>query len=145
MFVHLRGRQLVAREQRLRIGAGGELARLLHPCGHVGRLVGNLVEVPRSRGIAGQVEDVDAVVTGRADVVVQDRGDQHHAVQLHAIVAEHVGQRRRARGAIRFADQELRRVPALIHRQVANDEAIEGAQVLIDAGEILRRAFAHGA
>ena len=33
----------------------------------------------------------------------------------------------------------------MVHGQVAPDEAIEGAQILIDAGEILRRPFTDGA
>ena len=129
----------------MRVGTGGELASLLHPVPNLGRLVGNLVVVPGRRRVAGQVGDVEHVIAAGADVVVEDRRDEHHAVQLHAIVAEHVGQRRGAGCPVGFTDEELGRVPALVHIEIALNEAVEGAQVLVHAGEILGGSFAHGA
>src|SRR6202041_1005302 len=98
-----------------------------------------------SGGVAGQVGNVKDVIAAGADVVVEDRGDEHDAIQLHAVVAKHVCQGGRAGGAVGLADEELGRVPTLVGVEVALDEAVEGVQVLIDAGEVLGRGFAHGA
>ena len=64
---------------------------------------------------------------------------------MDAVVAQHVGQARRAERAVTLADEELGRVPALVHRQVAQDEAVKGLQVRVHAGEVLGHGLAHGA
>ena len=43
--IKLGGGQVVSLEERVGVGAGGELAGLLNPGGEVGGLVGDLVEV----------------------------------------------------------------------------------------------------
>jgi hypothetical protein len=41
--------------------------------------------------------------------------------------------------------EKLGRVPALVDGDVANDESVEGAQVRIGSGQLLRGSLAHGA
>jgi hypothetical protein len=55
-----------------------------------------------------------------------------------AVVLQHVGDVRRARRAVRLAEQELRRLPARVHRRPALDELRERVRVLVDAEEVAR-------
>src|SRR5579862_2842273 len=94
--IELRSRQLVALEKRLRIRAASKLARLLDPSGYVRGLVLNFVVIPRRSRITWQVENVDIVVAGIANAVVENRRDQYNAIQLDPIVEKRVSERGRS-------------------------------------------------
>ncbi|CAM5188527.1 hypothetical protein CDEN61S_02435 [Castellaniella denitrificans] len=68
--------------------------------------------------------------------VVQDRGLQGHAVEVHAILVQDIGQHGAAGCAVGFAEQELGRVPAVVFGQVALDELLQRGGVLVHAPEI---------
>src|SRR6266404_2029384 len=77
---------------------------------------------------------------------VEDVGDEDDAVEVHAVVfLEIVAERGGAEGAIAFANQEFRGVPAAIAADVQGDELGEGLYVLIDAPKVFVLRFANGA
>src|ERR1700732_1233497 len=112
----------------------------------VGAIRKNFV-VPRGRGIAWQIEDVSLIVAGVEGngAEVEDRGDQHDAVEIHAVVIlQIVGEGGGAEGAVALADQEFGGVPAIVAADVDGDEFGEGLDVGIYAPEILVLGFADG-
>src|SRR6266576_435490 len=77
---------------------------------------------------------------------VEDVGDENDAVEVHAVMfLQVVAERGRAEGAITFADEEFRGVPAAVAADIQSDELSEGLHVLIDAPEIFVLRFADGA
>ncbi len=79
------------------------------------------------------------VLAGRRGVErveVERARDQHHAVEADARALQPVGDVRGAGRAVRLADQELGRAPAVVRRQPALDELGERARVLVDAVEV---------
>jgi hypothetical protein len=107
--------------------------------------VRDLVVVPGDGGIAGKIGLGIKVVARRVDVVVEDGGEQDDAVEGDAVVVERGDQS----GGARVCRSSRRRGtwagPALVHGDVAGDELVEGLDVLVDAGEVLGGALAHGA
>src|SRR6185437_15283881 len=144
--VELRLRQSVTLMQRLCVGPARELTRLLDKILHraaAGYRLRHLLVVPGDRRIARQIAHRFDVVPRRVRVVVQDRRQQDHAVELNPIIVQRSHQRCRARRAVALAKQILRRVPPLVHRDVSRHEFVERLHVLVDAREILRRSLAH--
>ena len=108
---------------------------------------GQRVVIPRRRGLGRQVErerPIAAADRGRREIdvpvegEVEHRREQHDAVDADALTLQRVHQHRRARRAVRLAEQELRRVPAAERRDVAVYELAERANVGIDAEEVAR-------
>ncbi|CAG9237703.1 hypothetical protein BGLA2_80036 [Burkholderia gladioli] len=138
---------------QLRILRGHEVLDLQRELAVAGRRRRDLVEVGRHLGITEEVADhaVGRVlqlqrVVGRVAVgdrvgfarireVVEDRGLQHDAGQVHAgrfdRQREHVGARR----AVGLAVQVERRTRAIVHRDVAADEVAHHAHVRVRAPE----------
>ena len=76
---------------------------------------------------------------------IEDRRDQDDAVQVDGVVIlQIIAQGGRAEGAVAFADQKLRRVPAVVAAQVGDDELREGLDVFVDAVKIFFLRFADG-
>ena len=105
---------------------------------------GQAVVVPRGGGHRRQRRDVggvDARVEARAiyrEIEVEDRRQQDHAVQVDAEAArQFVGQDRRTRGAITFAEQVLGRIPPAVLVQELLDEAGERMRVVVHSPERL--------
>ncbi len=71
--------------------------------------------------------------------VVEDGGQQHDAVAGDAVVLQPLDQARRARRAVGFAEQEFRRIPAIVLGDVALHETAERGDVLVRAPEALVR------
>jgi hypothetical protein len=101
--------------------------------------------VPRDGGLGGQVADVRVVQTVAVDEfgAEVERGRQEHdAVEVHTVLLQHVHQHGRARRAVRFAEQEFRRIPAAVLRDIPLNELFERSTVLIDAVELFRLGVA---
>ncbi len=104
--------------------------------------VRQLVVIPGGCGVGGERELIGQVDTGielraiRAEVEAQYLRKQNYAVEVEvAFGFEHVGKNGGARGAVAFAEQIFRRVPASIFREELNDEIGKGVRILIDAVE----------
>src|SRR3546814_11498543 len=66
--------------------------------------------------------------------LAEDLRQQDHAVEIGAVLRlQHIGEHRRARGAVAFAKQVFRRIPALVARQESLDETGERLGIGIDA------------
>ena len=68
--------------------------------------------------------------------VVEDRRLQRNAVQVDAVLVQLVREHAAACGAVRFAEQVFRRIPAVVLRQVALDELLQRIRILVDAPEV---------
>ncbi|MNE39934.1 hypothetical protein D3C80_1339160 [compost metagenome] len=119
--------------ERQRIGPPGEFAHLGHIGFEAGGAVGYGVVIP-GRGRIGRHQYGKVVV--RPAVAVDHQRQQDHAIELHALVLKPIGQTGGPGGAVGFAKQIFGRSPALVHRDVAGDEAGEGIHVLLGAPEI---------
>ena len=95
--------------------------------------------VPVHRGFGRHVGFEGKIVarSGEDRIEVEHRREQDNAVERHVPILQVVDQRRRARGAVTFAEQKLGRVPAIVERDVALDELCERGGVLIDAEDRL--------
>ncbi len=67
---------------------------------------------------------------------IDDRREQHHAVDRNVAVGEIAGQPRRARGAVAFAADKERRAPEVVFVQETADELAEGRQIVLHAPEV---------
>ena len=69
---------------------------------------------------------------------LQDRGDEHDAVQVQAVaVLQVAGEPGGAGGAVALADEELGREPAPVAGGVEPDEVADRLDVLFEAVELL--------
>ena len=96
----------------------------------------DLPEVPGDGRVGRQVPNEHGIAARSQGVVVENRRHQNDAIQLHPAGIERIRQRRRTRGAVGFAEQELGRVPPVVHRHVAMNELVERLHVLVGAGEV---------
>src|SRR5437870_12722927 len=92
--------------------------------------------VPRGRGVGRQKEDKPVV---RAPVREGDRREQHDAVQINLVpLLQDARKFRRARCAVAFSNQKLRRGPALAAGNVLVDEIGEPIGIGDDAVKLPR-------
>ncbi len=69
--------------------------------------------------------------------IVEYGREQHHAVAGDTLVLQPLDQTRRTRRAVGFAEQEFRRIPAIVFGDVTLHEAAESIDVLVRAPETL--------
>src|SRR5580658_2400925 len=96
---------------------------------------------------AGKVKDEGQIVTGveRDGAEIENGRDQHNTVDVNAVMLlQIISQRGGAEGAVTFADEKFRRVPAIAAIEIDVDELREHFYVLIDAPEILVLRLADG-
>src|ERR1700728_261541 len=102
----------------------------MQPGQELGRLVRDLVVIPRRGGEAGQREEEAVLGAGIAIgavggvVEAEDLREEDDAVQIDAVTLEGGGEYRIASGAIALAKEEARRVPAIVLGEEAADEAL---------------------
>ena len=102
------------------------------------------VVIKRGRGFRGKIQNVRPVAAAdrRARAVVEIgvevRRQQHDAVERDALLRQIPREAGGARRAVRFTEQELRRVPAIEVGDVPLDELAERGDVLIDPPVVLR-------
>ncbi len=72
----------------------------------------------------------------RAGVDVENRREQHHAVNRDVVVGQIAGQSRSAGGAVAFAADKQRRSPEVVFVQEAADEFAEGCQIVLHPSKI---------
>src|SRR5207248_11601623 len=97
-----------------------------------------LLVIPGDGRVGREEEDVGQVVAaGEARrLEVQDGRDEDDAVEGDAVLDEVAGKPRRARRPVTLADEEERRSPALVARQVEADELADRLEVALES-EIL--------
>ena len=98
-------------------------------------------------GVAGDVENVRQVIAGiEGDgAEIQDGRDQHDAVDVNAVVLlQIISERGGTEGAVTFADEKFRGVPAIIAIEIDVDELREHFDVLVHAPEIFILGFGDG-
>ena len=134
--VRLRLRQVVSLRQGFRIRTPREGPDFVQKRLLVRGLMRNLPELPGDGRIGGQVPNENRVAARSHGEVVENRRHQNDAIQRHPAGIERIRQRRRTRGAVGFAEQELGRVPPVVHRHVALNELLERRYVLVGAGEV---------
>ena len=71
---------------------------------------------------------------------IQHGGEQRDAVERNAAIGEVTGDACGARGSVAFAEEEERRRPAFVARDVEANEFAEGLDVSLDAPEFLERS-----
>ena len=123
------------------------LAGFFDECGQIGGPILQDFVIPRDGGVARKIVDVGAIIAGgKSDGrEIEYRRDQDDAVEMDAVVLlQIIAERGGAEGAVTFANQKFRRVPAIIAAEVGDDELCEGFDVLVDAVEIFFGGFAHG-
>ncbi len=112
--------------------------------GKIGGTIFQDFVIPRDGGVAREIVDEGAVVTGRKGDggEIEDGGNQDDAVEVNAVaLLQIVAERGGAEGAVAFADQEFRRVPAVVAAEIGDDELREGFDVFVDTVEIFFRAL----
>ena len=113
--------------------------------GKIGGTIFQDFVIPRDGGVAREIVDVRAVVTGgKGDGgKIENGGDQDDAVEMNAVVLlQIIAERGGAEGAVAFADQEFRRVPAIVAAEIGDDELREGFDVFVDTVEVFFGGFA---
>ena len=133
--------------QRGGVLGGGEFAGFGEKCRDVRRRIGQRFLIRGGGGVAGEVEDERQIVAGieRDGAEIKNGRDQHDAVDVNAVVLlQIISKRSGAEGAVTFADQKFRRVPAVVAIEIDVDELREHFYVLIHAPEILVLRFADG-
>ena len=112
-------------------------------------LGGKLVVIPGRRGEGRKGEGVGLIHAGigggAVDAVVEgeDLREQDDSIEVDA--AEIGGEDGRARSTVAFAEDVLRRVPAIVPGEEAADEALEGVAVAVDSVEGFGLVLAEGA
>ena len=112
------------------------LARAVHVLREVGR---ELVVIRGDHGEGRNQENIRLVVSvGLFEgFEIQHTGEQGDAVERDAAIGKISGDSGGARGSVAFAQNEQRRGPALVARDVEADELAEGLDVSLDAPEFL--------
>ncbi len=135
----------VAFEQCLCIIAERELFGFFQPILQWAMRFENIV-IPRGGGVARQEHDERQVIV-QVEIKrgeIQHNRDEHEPVQVHAVSFLQISRKtRRARGAIRLADQKFWREPAVVTRGVQTDKIADQFNVFFEAVPLLRRNALH--
>ena len=120
------------------------LPRLVHVLHQVGR---QFLVITRNHGEGGNQQDVGLVVAlGVFQRLEAERGrEQGDAVERDALVREIAGDAGGARGSVTLAEEEERRTPALVAREIQPDEFAEGVDVALHAQKFLGQLSVGGA
>src|ERR1700684_844102 len=112
-------------------------------------LLGQLVAIPGGRGIGGEHQLVGGIDTGielgnvGIEGEVQYLREKNDAVEIDiAFGFEDIRQHSGSRGAVTFAEQVLRRIPASVFREELRDEIGEGLPVRVHTVEGFFAVFA---
>src|SRR5205814_3623906 len=142
--------QSIPRHERIGVFSYREFARFFDGLLNAAALQirRKLLVIPRNGSVCRQIEDIRQVIAGveLGRLKIQDRGNQHDAIQIHAVaLLEIAGKAGGAGGAVAFSGQKFRRGPAFGTRGIQPDEIGDGFYVWRYAVKLLRRFAGNGA
>src|SRR5277367_3340210 len=141
------GSDVGAFHQRGGVIGGGEFTGFGEEGRDVGWRIGERFLIHGGGGVAGDVENVGQIIAGiEGDgAEIEDGRDEHDAVDVNAVVLlQVIAEGSGTEGAVTFADEKFRRVPAVVAIDIDVDELREHFDVLIYSPEIFILGFAYG-